>query len=455
MVEVVMQHVATAHRPIPLAPGRLPGIGHALLLLNRPLAFLRSLPKIAPLVQVNIGSLPMIVVTNAALTQLVLTDSKTFDKGGALYDKVVPLTGESLLTSKHDMHRRQRRLMQPAFSQARIKLYANVMRDVIDGVLGSWANGSVVDMTEATYQITSQSAARTMFASPLAGEPVNRLVEALGIYLHGLFLRMMDPTGLYEHIPLPANLQYNRAVALLHESVDEIINGYKKSSVDHGDLLSMLLAGEDEHGEKLTHEEVHNQVITLFLAGIETTGGTLGWSIYFLGENPHIARRLRDETDRVLAGRPAQWEDVPQLAETRRVITESLRMYPPGWLFTREVMCDTELGGYHLPKGTGVAYSPYLLHRNPEAFTDPDSFDPDRWLSGRVESIPKGAFVPFGGGTHKCIGDQFGLTEVTLALANLAANWDFVPEFEGSVEPAPRRATLTPTKLPMRVSRRS
>ncbi len=448
-----MQSVFARNGAIPVAPGRIPGIGHAMSLLNRPLEFLRSLPGVGPLVHVDIGRLPMIVVTDATLTRQVLTDSKIFDKGGALFDKVVPLTGLSLLTSKYDMHRRQRRLMQPAFSQARIKVYADTMNEVIDEVLGEWVEGSVVDMAEAAYQITSRTAARTMFASRIAGGLVDQIVEALSIYLNGLFLRMMEPTGVFGKMPTPGNIRYNRAVALLHHNVDEIIDGYRKSGVDYGDLLSMLLA-EDEEGEKLTLEEVHNQVITLFLAGIETTGGTLGWALCFLGANPDIAKRLAAEVDSVLGGRPPQWEDIANLHEARRVITEGLRMYPPGWIFTREVMTDTELGEYHLAKGTGVAYSPYLLHRNPEVFENPNVFDPDRWLPERAKLIPRDAFVPFGGGVHKCIGDQFGLTEITLALAKIASNWNFEAQWTAPIEPMPRRATLTPTRMPMRIARR-
>jgi len=154
---------------IPAAPGRLPLIGHALPLFREPLKFLRSLEKTGGLVRVNIGALPMIVITSADLTRQVLTDSRTFDKGGALFDKVRELTGESLLTSEYEPHRRQRRLMQPAFSRNQVRTYAPIMNEMIDAVLGQWQDGAVVDVAAATCDITSRTAARTMFAADVAG----------------------------------------------------------------------------------------------------------------------------------------------------------------------------------------------------------------------------------------------------------------------------------------------
>ncbi|MEU6199526.1 cytochrome P450 [Streptomyces sp. NPDC047061] len=442
-------------RPVPVAPGRLPVLGHAVPLFRRPLHFLRSLEQVGELVRVDIGALPMVVITDAGLTRQVLTDSRTFDKGGALFDKVRELTGDSLLTSRFETHRRQRRLMQPAFGRARVQAYAKVMNSMIDAVLGEWEEGSVIDVAAAAYDITSRTAARTMFAADVAGPAAARVVAALSVYLHGLFLRMMAPSGALGRLPTPGNLRYERAVRLLHSSVDEIIEAYRASGEDHGDLLSMLLAaGDDDDGERLSPQEIHDQVITLFLAGIETTAAALSWSLYLLGAHPEAAERLWTEVDSVLGGRSADWTDIGSLPETRRVITEALRMYPPGWIFTRVTTAEVALGPHLLPAGTGLAYSPYLLHHDPGVFADPDRFDPDRWLPERAASVSKGAFVPFGGGVHKCIGDTFGMTEATLALATIAARWTLAPEFRGPVEPAPRRATLSPARLPMRVAGR-
>ncbi len=445
----------TRDAAVPVAPGRLPVVGHAVPLFRDPLKFLRSLTTVGRLVRIDIGALPMIMITDPELTRQVLLDSQTFDKGGALFDKVRELTGDSLLTSTYETHRRQRRLMQPAFNRPQVQTYVSTMNDMIEGVLSQWNDGTVVDMAAATYDITSRTAARTMFAADVAGPAAAHVVDALSIYLQGLFLRMMAPTGLIGRIPTPGNIRYNRAVKALHESVDEIITAYRQAGVDNGDLLSMLLAASDDDGGELSPQDIHNQVITLFLAGIETTAGALAWSLAMLGEHPGVAGRVRSEVDTVLNGRPAQWADLPKLVQTRMVLTEALRLYPPGWIFTRVTTREVTLGQHTLPEGTGLAYSPYLLHHNADVFPEPDRFDPDRWSSARAGEIPRDAFVPFGGGVHRCIGEAFGVTEATLALATITARWEFRSVLGHPVEPAPRRATLTPGHLPMRIHRRA
>jgi pentalenene oxygenase len=461
------------HEPIPIAPGRLPLVGHAVRLFRDPLTFLRSLRPVGGLVRVDIGAMPMVVITDAALTRQVLLDSRTFDKGGALFDKVRELTGDSLLTSRFEPHHRQRRLMQPAFARKRIESYATIMSGMIDAVLGQWRDEAVVDITAAMYDITARTAAHAMFAADVAGPAAARVVEALSVYLHGLFFRMMSPSSLPARIPTPANRRYDRSVRLLHESVDEIIAAYRASGLDHGDLLSMLLVGDEsihrdaddsasiksgdsaaEEPAALSPQELHDQVITLFLAGIETTASALAWTMYLLGAHPETARALRDEADAVLGDRSPEWDDISQLTLTQRVLTEALRMYPPGWIFTRIVTQDTTLGPYRLAEGTGLAYSPYLVHHSPQMFEQPDRFDPDRWQPERMAQLPKDAFIPFGAGVHRCIGESFGLTEATLTLAAISARWIVEPLLDRPVEPAPRRATLTPGRLPMRVRRR-
>ena len=159
--------------------------------------------------------------------------------------------------------------------------------------------------------------------------------------------------------------------------------------------------------------------------------------------------------DAVLACQVATWEDLAELPETKSVITEALRLYPPAWLFTRITTEDVALGAHHIPKGTGLAYSPYLVHRSPDVFEAPDQFDPDRWLPERARTLPKDAFIPFGGGARKCIGDAFGMTEATLALATITARWDLQPLHDRPVQPARRRASLTPGALPMRLRSRA
>jgi pentalenene oxygenase len=235
-----------------------------------------------------------------------------------------------------------------------------------------------------------------------------------------------------------------------------MISTYRASGIDHGDVLSMLLTAADSDGSGgLSDEEIHDQVITLFLAGTETTAATLAWSLYLLGEHPPVAERVRAEVDATLSGRAAGWDDIPKLHLTQRVIIEALRLYPPVWIFTRVATRDTRLGAYSVRRGMTIAYSPYLLHRSPGVYDDPDSFDPDRWLPERSTADSRDAFVPFGAGARKCIGDVFGITEAVLALAAVAGQWTVDPVLDHPVQPAPRRPTLSPGRLPMWVRRRT
>ncbi|WP_233836875.1 cytochrome P450 [Paraburkholderia sp. ZP32-5] len=441
--------------PIPRAPGSMPVIGHAAQLLFRPLTFLGGLAPLGGLVRVDLGRLPMLLLTDPELTRQVLNDSRTFDKGGALFDKVRELTGNSLLTSRYDDHKVQRRQMQPAFSRKRILTYIDVMNDAIGGVLGDWRDGATVDLTTACYDITARTASRTMFAADVAGDAAASLVEDLSVYLGGLFVRMMLPGGVLGMLPTLGSIRYDRAVERLHAAIDDIIEAYRKSGVDHGDLLSMMLAARDEHGQPWSHQEVHDQVITLFLAGIETTAGVMSWTLYLLSGHPEFADRAAAEVRTVLDGATVpQADHLQHLGQTRRAMMEALRLYPPGWIFTRVVTRDVTLGPYRLRPGDGVAYSPYVLHRNPALFEAPEQFDPDRWLPQRATALPEHGFIPFGGGVHKCIGDQFGTTEVLLALATILSRWHLQPVTTKAVQPIPRRATLTPSRFDVRIHER-
>jgi cytochrome P450 len=450
---LVVSIMSTTTLPIPVAPGRLPVLGHAHRLFSQPLQFLGSLRPLGGLMRVDLGRLPMYLLTDPGLTRQVLNDSRTFDKGGALFDKVRELTGNSLLTSRYDDHKVQRRQMQPAFTRLRIAGYGAVMNAAIGDVVDAWRDGQAIDIGNACYDITARVASRTMFAADVAGENAEALVGDLSIYLRGLFLQMMMPPAL-RYLPMPGRLRYDRAVGRLHRTIDSVIAAYPAAGIDRGDLLSMMLKGRHEDGSPWSAEEVHDQVITLLLAGIETTGGVMSWTLHLLSLHPDIARAAAREVDGVFGGDQPQVEGLGQLDLLRRSMMEALRLYPPGWIFTRVVTAPTTLGVHALRPGDGVAYSPYVIHRNPALYANPLHFDPDRWLPERRHERQEHSFIPFGGGVHKCIGDQFGMTEVLLALSTIMGRWTLEAVDQRPVPPIPRRATLTPSRFMVRVSRR-
>jgi pentalenene oxygenase len=215
----------------------------------------------------------------------------------------------------------------------------------------------------------------------------------------------------------------------------------------------MILAIRDEHGDPLTDTEIRDQVFTFWGAGTETTASLLAWSLYLLGQHPEAARRMQTEADDVLDGRIAVYGDVARLDYTHRVLTETLRLYPPGWIIPRMLTRQTTLANRTLPAGTLLLYSPYLIQRRGDLYPDPDRFDPDRWLSDRATTLPRGAFIPFGGGARICMGDTFAMLEATLALATIAARWQLDPLPGVITQPRPC-GTLRPHPLRMRLRHR-
>ncbi|TKC86247.1 cytochrome P450 [Trinickia terrae] len=440
--------------PIPHAPWRLPILGHSVQLFTDPLPFVEKLAQIGSLVRVDLGRLPMLLITDPDLTHQVLQDSRTFDKGGPLTDKMRELASNSLLTSRYDDHKVQRKLMQPAFSRTRIAGYASEMNQAIDAVIGHWQEGDVVEITAACYEIAARSASRTMFAANVTGAATASVVEDLTTYLGGLFIRLMVPSRLMRLLPTPANVRYNGAMRRLHMTIDRMIDAYRQSGVDHGDLLSMMLAARDENGEPWTHKEIHEQVLTMFLAGIETTASVMGWTIYLISQHPDFAERVAAQVIDTVGDAEPQADHFPKLSEIRCAVMETLRLYPPAWLSTRVVTRETTLGKYRLRAGDAVAYSPYVLQRNPALFEAPERFAPERWLPENAKSMSSRSFIPFGGGVFKCIGDQFGVMEVTLTLAKILSRWRLSPVTKDRVRPVPRRALLAPNKFEIRLAAR-
>jgi cytochrome P450 len=435
-----------------IAPGGWPVLGHALALLRRPLEFLASLPAQGDLVEIRIGPQRMWVVCCPELTHHVLRDGRTYDKGGPLYDQARMVGGDGLLTCAHGPHQRQRRLLQPAFTRDRLAVYATEMSRQLDAALATWHDGQVIDVLAAMDEITTRVTARALFTTPLSPQQSTDLLHSLTVIVEGLFLRAIMPAWL-RRVPLAVNRRVDQASSTMDTLTYEIINAYRREGVDHGDLLSMMLAARDEHGDALTDTEIRDQVLTFWGAGTETTAALLAWSLHLLAQHPQVTRRLQTEVDAVLGGRVAGHDDVARLDYTTRVLTETLRLYPPGWILTRVLTTEATLAGRTLPAGTILINSPYLIHRRGDLYPDPNHFDPDRWLPDHTTTLPRGAFIPFGGGTRRCIGDTFAMLEATLALATITTRWHLHP-LPGMTTQPRARVTLRPHPLRMQLHHR-
>lgn len=449
---------------IPEAPGGLPVVGHALQALRDPRGFLRSLPAHGDMMRVSVGPLKAVMVCDPELTSQILLNDRTFDKGGLLFDKAREVFGDGLVTCPHAMHRRERRLVQPAFHRSRLPGYARVMTEGTSRLTSQWRDGQILDMPAESLSLTMHNMLQAMLGGTLPPEDLRQLVDNAIVVQHATYRQTFTPAVL-NRIPTPGNRRYQRALAGLHNTVTDIIAKAQLDPEDHGDLLSALLTARDPGSadgpaggcprERLSSAELRNEVLTFLVAGSETTAIALSWALYLVAGNPDIQQRLWAETDRVLDGGPVSLDHLPDLKIAGQIITETLRLYPPaGMIWTRLVTADTRLGGYDIPAGTTIAYSPYALHRLARHYPDPDAFDPDRWDAKMQHSTPRNnAYLTFGGGARKCIGDQFAVTEAVLALADIASRWR-LERIPGHKHPA-ITTSMGPRDLKMRLSARN
>ncbi|MFB9368310.1 pentalenene oxygenase [Kitasatospora albolonga] len=439
------------------APGAVPGIGHAWQMMRSPVRFMTSLAAHGDLVRIRIGPSTAYVPCHPELLRRVLTGDQVYDKGGVFYDRARDVAGNGLVTCPHRDHRRQRRLMQGAFTRPQLRHYAGAMRSEIEATTARWRDGQVIDAFPELYGLALRVVARTLWSTALEPELTRGVERAFDTVLNGLFRQMFLP-GPLRRLPTPANRRYRSALRHLHEVTQRLIAGYggrPPEAAGELDLLGALLAARDEDGGRLSEAEVHDQVITVMAAGTETVAATLVWALHRLARHPSVAQELYREIDAVPGGRgAADWEDLPALALTDRVITETLRLHPPGWLFTRLTTTDTELAGVPLPAGSTLVFSPAAVAHDPEAFPHPHEFRPDRWLPEEESPLARQAFTSFGAGARKCLGDLFARTEATLALATVLSRWRLEPEQDADVRAVPLATVYRPRRLRLRLTAR-
>jgi pentalenene oxygenase len=431
-----------------IAPGGLPVLGHIGQLFVRPLKFLTALPAYGDLVEIKLGTRPALVLCHPELTREALRRADVFDKGGPLYERGREVIADGLGTCPHHAHVRQRRMAQPAFHRQRMAGYAAVMVDQTAAAIDEWYDGAVIDTRAAMLDITCRTVAATLFSSAVVTDPAEVIRDEMEPLLQGLLLEILLPAAIRK-LPL-FNRRFHRARQRIDQAVQDVVASYQRAGIDHGDLLSTLIAARDTDGSALDESELCGHISTFLMGGIETTAATLTWALYLLGTYPEVQRRVAAEVDTVLDGRPPSYDDLPALGFTGRVIIETLRLHPPGWFSTREVTTATTLAGHDLRPGDTVLFSPYLHHHQASYYPDPERFDPDRWLPERSDSS-RSAYVPFGGGPRKCIGDVFAMTEATIALASIAQRW----HLESLSQARPQRGVVQwPHRTTMRLHRR-
>ncbi|MGV2917969.1 bifunctional albaflavenone monooxygenase/terpene synthase [Streptomyces alfalfae] len=440
-------------RTPPLVKGGAPLLGHAWNLVRDPLGFLSALRDHGDLVRIRLGPKTAYVVCDPRLVGAMLK-SPEYIVGGPLWDTLEVLLGKGVATSNGRLHRRQRRMMQPAFRPERIADYAKVMEAEARATAARWQPGSTVDVGAEMFRTAVRIVSRSLLEVESIGAKADRIADSLHTVFDGLYRRMVLSVGPLHRVPTPANRRFESALADLHALVDEII-AERRDAGPGGpdDLLAELLRATDEAGDPLTHQEIHDHVVSLVVAGAENVASTLAWTFHLLTEHRDYERQLIDEVNSVAPDRAITFADLGELRHTRNVVTEAMRIRPAAWIFTRRSTAETELGGYRIPADADIVYSVYAMQRDPRSFERHLEFDPGRWNPERAAEVPEFAMMPFSVGNRKCPGDHFSLAELALILGTVAPKWRLEPVEETDTDTRVG-ITLHPKKLLMRVEPR-
>ena len=412
-----------------IAPGprqRYPA-QHLFVMRRDPLAFLTGLARrYGDGVHFRLAAQHVTLLSDPEhVRDVLVTRQRTFVKSRAL-DRARLLLGEGLLTANGEHHLRQRRLAQPAFHRQRMAGYASTMIEEGLKIRETWRDGAELDVSREMMRVTLAIAGRTMFSTDVSGE-AEEIGAALTNALELFDIAVLPFAEVFVKLPLPRSRRFNRARARLDQTIHRIIAERRRDGRDRGDLLSMLMLARDEEGDGtgMSDAQLRDEALTIFLAGHETTANALAWTWYLLAQNPQAESRLHAELEAVLGMEAPEAEDFPALDYTRRVLAESMRLYPPAWVLGRRPLVDFEIGGHLVRAGSIVLMSQWVVHRDPRWWADPLRFDPDRWGGPAERERPRFAYFPFGGGTRQCIGEHFAWMEGVLLLATIAQRWRF------------------------------
>jgi cytochrome P450 len=383
------------------------------------------------------------------LEQVLVDNAKNYGKKTVSYFRLREFLGNGLVTSEGDFWRRQRRIANPAFHHERIAQFANTMSRCTEEMLDGWGTrlqaGTPFDVAQEMMRLTLRIIGLTMLSTDVEGEQAASVAKALDVIVHVTLSRVLTALAPPLAVPTPQNVRFKRSRAALDRIVTGLIAERRRGGeTDRGDLLSMLMSARDpQTGEGMSDAQLRDEVMTIFLAGHETTANALAWTLYALGKHPQIEARLREELATVVGDRPVTLADLPKLGLLERVLLESMRLYPPVWSLARSAIAEDVIGGYRIPAKSWIFMSPFLTHRDPRFWPEPERFDPDRFLPEVEGTRPKGAYFPFAIGPRKCIGESFAMLEARLILSRILQRTELrlTEGFEAELDPT---VTLRP-----------
>jgi len=373
------------------------------------------------------------------IEHVLQSNAQNYTKGRS-YRVLKSSTGNGLFVSEGDFWRRQRRLAQPAFHRGRIAGFAQTMSDAATEMVEAWtaraARNESVELTAELRRLTLRIVGQTLFSTDLSEETA-AISRMLSVGQEHAIRRMFNVVNLPESFPTSSNRRYHKALSegdrVIYSMIDERRRGEKSET---NDLLAMLMRARDEEtGEGMSDKQLRDEAFTIMVAGHETTVVALAWAFYLLSQHADVERKLLAELAAALDGRAPTYEDLPKLKYTSMIIQETLRLYPPAWALGRTTISDDEIGSYHIPAKAEIMLFPYITHRHPDFWDEPDEFDPERFAPERAESRSRYAYFPFGGGPRQCIGNNFALMKAQLILATVTQKFRLRPVPGQVIEP--------------------
>ncbi len=405
----------------PPGPDGLPVLGNVRSLVDDPRAFYDEMSGYGDVVSYSVPLMDFCTVLHPDLIERVLvTENDHFEKFG-FEDLGGDFMSEGLLLAEGEQWQRQRLAAQEAFTPDRIRTYGDAMGRYADAMVDDWTDGETVQLDRAFSELTLRILSRSLFDLELAddADAVTRVADAIN--------ERGDLDGLSTFVPLwvptPRNRRFKRAVSAFEPFVDDLIAERRGATGEYDDLLASLMAADDVGG--LTHEELRDSMATFLFAGHETTSLALTYLVLQVAQHDDVRRRLDAEYDAVLDGRRPTVDDLLELEYTDRVVTETLRLYPPAYILFRTATRDVELGGYRIPEGTNVTLPQFFVHTDERWYDDPETFDPDRWTDELEAERPEYAYFPFGGGPRHCIGMRFAMQELKTVVPTVLQRVEF------------------------------
>ncbi len=411
-----------------------------------PLKFLEDATDVyGDIVRFRLGPHQVYLVNDPAyIYELLVTQAKKIRKADLITNILAKWLGNGIMTSDGDFHRRQRRLVQPAFHHQHIATYAGAMVEHALRTLNNWQNMEGYDIKDEMMKLTMDIVSTALFGADVS-RGASKLGGAVATLQQISTVEYKAGFMIPEWMPVPRNHRRRAAIKVVNDTILGFIRERRASGEHKDDLLSMLLQAKDEDGGRMmTDEQVRDEAVTLFVAGHETVSNALTWTWYLLSQNPDAELKLHAELDRVLGGRPPTLQDLAELKYTEMVVKEAMRLYPPAWILMSRTPLETvTVGGYQINPGDWIFICPYLMHRSPRYFEEPQRFDPERFTEVREKELPRYAYFPFGGGQRVCIGNSFAMMEMRLILATVAQQYKLILQPGQKIMPEPE-ITLRP-----------